>query len=111
MGRRRRGVAYLFRMGRFVGVRHGAIAFAVLVLGACGGSGNAAPPATIKQSVADQLTADATVLQASDLQGSFQSSSSSDSSSSSNDHGQQAQSAVGCIETGTKIKPSSGDPV
>lgn len=99
-------------MGMVGGIRRRALVLATtVVLAACGGSGSGGPAATIKPRVADQLTADATVLQASDLTGSFQSSSSSDSNSSSNDHGEQAQTAVGCIQTATKIRPSSGDPV
>lgn len=96
-------------MGRFVGVRRSVIVIVVLAFGACGGSGSGATPDTIAPSVADQLTADATVLQASDLPGAFQSSSSSASSSSSDDHGQQAQQADQCFESATGIKVSNSN--
>jgi len=98
-------------MGKAAGARRWVIVISavtsVVALVACGGGGGAAPPDTIAPAVADQLTADASVLQAGDLPGSFQSSSSSSASSSSDDHGEGSVAVDQCFASATDQKLTS----
>ena len=81
----------------------------IVTLAACGsGGGGGSTADTIDPKVTDQLTADATVLQASDLPEGFASSSSSSSSSSSED-AQASEDAQKCFEAAIGIDPNTFD--
>lgn len=94
-------------MGKIVEARRWSLVLAVVALAACGGGSGGTTSDTIAPAVADQLTADATVLQAGDLPGSFQSSSSSEASASSDDHGQGNVAVDQCFASATDQKLTS----